>query len=343
MAESKFPPKETIDNIAQGKMDFESVKALLSDPKNESYINAPIDELETYLIHRAARYGNLALVEYIIGLKPAQLQLHKESNGSDVLQHAVVSGNIDLVKFLISKGCDFHYRYFMDTSIMYFAVKYKFFHLFRYFVEELKMDPHDLLASNGIQALYMAMENEDKELFKYIMGYNPHIENIGPHNYLAFAARLDDTFYLEELLAKNAPFEVMEPYDRSAFSWAGEDNRHKQMEMLLKRAKGVKPEPLLAQGISKISHEYNSICDKWWRNYDIYMTRYFCEIKRNEAELKGDNKKFLEDPHLNKLYTDVVSQKKKPETLLFKVPRNIFRGVMKYLDTLKVDIKVPDP
>eukprot|EP01022_Parablepharisma_sp_SALTPOND_P012116 TRINITY_DN154_c1_g1_i1.p1 TRINITY_DN154_c1_g1~~TRINITY_DN154_c1_g1_i1.p1 ORF type:complete len:415 (+),score=51.03 TRINITY_DN154_c1_g1_i1:93-1247(+) len=343
MAEAKVPPKEVIESIVDGKRDFEEVKAMLSDPKNGHYINAPIDDLETYLVHRAARAGNMPLVQFILEQKPEQAKFHKESNGADVLQHAVVSGNLDLVKYVISKGADPHYRYFMETSIMYFAVKYGHIHIFKYFVEEHKMDPHDILAANGIQALYMAMEQNDKELFKYILSFNPHIENIGPYNYLAFAARLDDTFYLEELLNRNAPFEIMEPYDRSAFSWAGEDNRHKQMELLLKRAKGIKPEALLAPGISKVSHEYNALCHKWWRLYDIYMVRYFCELQRKEVEPKGDTKKFLEDEKLHKIYEVITTAKDKYESLIFKIPRNIFKGVMKYLETPQPDIKVPEP
>lgn len=342
-AEQKFPPKEQIESIISGKMDFEAAKAFLLDPKNSAYISQPVEELETYLIYKAARAGNANLVKFILEQKPAQLTIRKESNGADVLQHAVASGNLELVKFLISKGADPKYRYFMDVSIMYFALKYKHIHIFKYFVEELKMDAHEILAANGLQALYMAMEQEDKELFKYILTYNPYIENIGPHNYLAFAARLDDTYYLEELLNRSAPFEIMEPYDRSAFSWAGEDNRHKQMEILLKRAKGVHPEALLAPGISKISFEYNNLCHKWWRLYDIYMVRFFCEIKRKEAEPKGDIKAFMEDPNLNKLYDGPLAAKGKYENLLFRVPRNIFRNVMKYLEVVPVDIKVPDP
>lgn len=325
-----------------GKTDFEQVKTMLADPKNQAFLG-PIDDLDTYLIYKAARAGNKPLVEYIISLKPDQATKRKESNGSDSLQHAVVSGNLDLVKYLIGKGADPHFRYFMETSILYFAVKYKQMAIFKYFVEELKMDPNDILAANGIQALYMAMEQDDKELFKYLLTFNPHIENVGPFNYLAFAARLDDTYYLEELLNRAAPFEIMEPYDRSAFSWAGEDNRHKQMEILLKRAKGIKPEALLAPGISKVSHEMNSLCDKWWRLYDIYMVRYFCELQRKEIEPKGDIKKFAEDDKLRKVYDMISTSKDKIEPLIFKVPRNIFRGVMKYLDAMPVNIKVSDP
>jgi len=343
MAESKYPAKETIDNLVEGKPDFEYSKTFLADSKNANYIEAPLDELETFLIYKAARKGNLPLVQLILEKKPEQIKLFKESNGSDALQHAVVSGNLDLVKFLISKGADPTKRYFMDTSILYFAVKYKHAHIFRYFVEDHKMKPNDIYAANGITALYMAMEQEDKELFKYLLSLNPQVENIGPFNHLAFAARLDDTLYLEELLNHNAPFEIMEPYDRSAFSWAGEDNRHKQMEIILKRAKGVKPEALLAPGISKISHEYNSLCDKWWRLYDIYMLRYFCEVQRKEVEIKEETKKFMDEENLNKIYEKVVSSKDKYEPLLFKLPRNIFRGVMKYLEAMPVNIKVPEP
>ena len=343
MAEGKFPAKELIDDILSDKKDIEETKKMLLDPRNASLMSAPIDELETYLIHRAARKGNLPLVAFILQNKPDQLKFHKEQNGSDVLQHAVVSGNLDMVKLLISKGADPTYRYHMDTSILYFAVKYNHLEIFKYFVEQHSMDPNDILAANGIQAMYMAMEQDLKELFKYLLSFNPHIENIGPFNYLAYAARLDDTFYLDELLSRSAPFDVMEPYDRSAFSWAGEDNRHKQMEVLLKRAKGIRPEALLAPGISKISHEYNALCHKWWRLYDIYMVRYFCELMRKEVEAKSESKKLLEDANLQKVHEIINNAKDKYESLMFKVPRNIFKGVMKYLDAPQPDSKVPDP
>eukprot|EP00831_Metopus_contortus_P045962 TRINITY_DN3686_c0_g1_i1.p2 TRINITY_DN3686_c0_g1~~TRINITY_DN3686_c0_g1_i1.p2 ORF type:complete len:245 (-),score=50.59 TRINITY_DN3686_c0_g1_i1:172-906(-) len=233
MAESKFPPKDLIESIVKGKKDFEEVKKLLEDQRAE-LLDKPIDDMETYLVHKAAREGNMNLVQYILEQKPDQLKFHKESNGADVLQHAIVSGNLDLVKFLISKGADVHYRYFMDVSCMYFIVKYKHFEMLKYFIEELKFDPNEVLAANGIQPLYMSMEHEDKKLFDYILSFKPHIENIGPHNFLAFAARLDDEYYINSLLDRGAPFEIMEPYDRSAFSWAGEDNRVKMMETLLK-------------------------------------------------------------------------------------------------------------
>ena len=343
MAEAKFPPKELIDEIVSGKKDFGEVKAMLADPKNANLIGASLDETETRLIHKAARTGNLPLVQYILEQKPAEIGARKESNGSDALQNAVFSGNLDLVKFLISKGADAHFKYSMETSILYFAVKYKHMHILKYFVEELKMDANDILASNGIQALYMAMEQNDKPLFDYLLSFNPNVENIGPYNHLAYAARADDTYFLDSLLDRSAPFEIMEPYERSAFSWAGEDNRYKQMEMILKKAKGVKPEPLLAPGIGKLSHEMNSLCDKWWRLYDIYMVRYFCELKRKEIEPKANVAKFLEDPNLNKVHDIITTSKDKYESLIFKVPRNIFRGVMKYLEAVPVNLKVPDP
>eukprot|EP00826_Nyctotherus_ovalis_P043784 TRINITY_DN4658_c0_g1_i5.p1 TRINITY_DN4658_c0_g1~~TRINITY_DN4658_c0_g1_i5.p1 ORF type:complete len:343 (+),score=100.20 TRINITY_DN4658_c0_g1_i5:1724-2752(+) len=342
MEESKYPSKELIASIVDPTKSLEEVKAILATPKNASLIDSPIDELNTYLIFPAARAGNLPLVEFLLEQKPDLIHYHKESSEADVLQPAVVSGNLELVKYLVSKGVDPHHRYFMETSILYFAVKNRHFHLFRYFVEEQKLDPNDILASNGIQALYIAMEHEDKQLFDYLLSFNPHIENIGPYNHIAYAARLDDDYYLNKLLERNSPFEVMDPYYRSAFSWAGEDNRPKVMELILKRAKGVKAEPLLAAGISKVCHEYNALCDKWQRLYDVYMMRYYCEIKRKEIEAKEPTKGLLESEALAKVYA-AINAKDSYEAIIFKVPRNIFRSVMKYLDAFKPNVSAPEP
>lgn len=321
--------EDNIKEIIQGS--FERAKSFVCNPSNIGIIENPIDDLETYLIYRAARAGNFPLVKLILDLRPDQIQYHKSSNGADVFQHAVISGNLDLVKFLISRGADPYYHYFMQTSILYFALKNNHIHIFKYFVEELKMDPNDILAYNGIQAIYMAMEQNDKELFNYLLKFNPHIENVGPYNYLAYAARMNDSYYLDELLKRNSPFEIMEPYCRSAFSWAGEDNNYKQIELILKKTKGVKPEPLLAPKISKISHEYNALCYKWQRLYDIYMTRYYCELKRKETEPKETIESFIEDRALEKVYRKILSDTNY-NTLLFKIPRNIFKCAMKYLD-----------
>lgn len=342
MEESKYPQKELIASIVDVNKPFEEVKAILSNPKNSLLIDSPIDELETYLIHSAAHAGNLPLVKYLLDLKPELIHLHKESNGADALQHAVVSGNLELVKYLVSKGSDSFYRYFFETSILYFALKNKHFHLFKYFVEEIKLDPSDILASNGIQAIYMAMEQENRELFDYLLSFNPHIENIGPYNHLAYAIRLSDDYYLQELLKRGSPFEIMDPYCRSAFSWAGEDNNHKSMELVLKRAKGVKPEALLAPGISKVSHEYNALCYKWQRLYDVYMTRYYCELKRNETEPKEATKSLLESEALAKVF-NMIHEKDKLESIMFKVPRNIFKCIMKYLDAYQPNVAPPEP
>jgi len=340
--ESKYPSKEQIDDLISVNKPFEEVKAYLTNPKNSSLIDSPIDERETYLVHRAARVGNLPLVQFLLDQKPDLIRFHKESNAADVLQHAVGSGNLDLVKFVISKGAEPSYRYFLETSILYYAIKNKHFNIFKYFIEEHKFDPNDILASNGIQAIYMAMEHDDKQLFDYIIRTKPHIENIGHFNHLALAARLEDDHYIKELLNNNAPFEIMEPYHRSPFSWAAEDNKHSRMELLLKRAKGVKPEALLAPGISKISHEYNALSYKWQRLYDIYMTRYYCELKRNETEAKESAKGLLESEALARVYKMII-EKEKFESIIFKVPRNIFKCIMKYLDACQPNIQPPEP
>jgi len=341
MSEAKFPAADLVNDICGGKKDLEEAKKIILDPA--SGLLNPIDERGTLLVHKACKAGNINLVKFILEQKPAHLKQEIESSGADCLQFAVVSGNLDLVKHLISIGAEPNKKYFMQCSILYYAVKYKHFHIFEYLCDTYKMDPNETLAENGIQALYMAMEQGDLDFFKYLLKPNPVIENIGPFNYLAFAARLDDTFYLEELLKRGAKFEIMEPYDRSAFSWAGEDNRHKQMELLLKNAKGVVPEPLLAPGISQVSHEYNALCDKWWRLYDIYTVRYFCELQRKEVEAKGDSKQLLEDANLQKVGEIINTSSGKYETLMFKTPRNIFRNIMKYLDAPKPAFKIEDP
>ena len=177
MEDTKFPDNQYIESLININKPIEEVKNILKEKSNSNLINNPISREGRYLAESAARVGNLPLVEYIVGLKPEQLLRHKPNNGSDLLQHAVVSGNIELVKWLISQGANPNYLYSMDTSILYFVMKYKHFDMLKYFIEELKMNPNIVLAQNGIQPIYMAMEMRNKEIFNYLLKFNPILKN----------------------------------------------------------------------------------------------------------------------------------------------------------------------
>jgi len=327
-------PKEFIRSVVDPNRPFKEIKALLEEPGNENFKDGVIDKEEGRLIDYAAQVGNLQLVKYLLRLNPNQLHFHRASNGADVLQFAVCSGNIELVKFLIEQGANTQYKYFMGTSLLFFALKKRQFHVFKYLVEECGMKPFDNLADNGITALYMAMDYEDKDLFMYVLKFNPLLDNLGHYNYLAHAIRLQDTFYLDELLKRNAPLEILEPNFRSAFSWAGEENKHKHMELILKKCKGVKPEPLLEPNISKISHEYNALCYKWQRLYDIYLVRYFYELKKKKIESDKAAEEFMKNNTLAAIY-ESINYQSNYATILFRLPHSIFKIVMSRLDTFQ--------
>lgn len=330
MNEESYPTPDYIKSLVNPQRSFEEVKSTLLEGGNSKLISDPIDELGNYLVFNAARVGNLPLVKFLLDIKPELLNLHKQSNGADVLENAVVSGNLELVIYLISCGSDPNYRYFMETSILFFAIKHGHVDIFKYLVEEFHMDPNSILSSAGTTALYMAMEINNIGLFDYLLSFNPKLENIGPYNYLLRACRMDDIYCLEELLKHKAPFEVLEPYNMSPFSASGEENNHKFMELILKKAKGVKPEIFTSPHINRITHQYNALCYKWQRLYDIYLVRYYSELKRKEVEGKEESKTLLVNESLERIY-EIVIAKNNSNSVLFKVPKEIFKCAMSYL------------
>lgn len=318
--------RQKITDLVNPNNSLEDVKSFLANPENADF-NGVVDTSEGYLVHYAALEGNLPLVKHLLSLKPELLQYHRPSSGADVLQCAVLSGNLDLVNHLADSGADIHYKYFFGTSILFFALKKRHLHIFKHLVEKCGMDPCDVLADNGITALYMAMEYGDKDTFMYVLSFNPLLHNFGPYNYLAYAVRLNDEFYLKELLERNASFEIVEPDYRSAFSWAAEKGKDKYMEQILKKCKNVKPEPLLLPSISKVAHEYNALCYKWERLYDIYTVRYFCKAKRKLLDETKVSKDFLKSESLGAIF-DIVSSQSAHASLLFKLPDGIFEMVV---------------
>jgi len=313
MTEIQYPAIEFINEICNPTKDFEEVKKIILESKN---LLKSIDYRGGLLIHRACKAGNINLVKFLYEKNKDHILKKTDVIGADCLQYAVIAGNLELVKYIISLGADPTQKYPLNTSILYFALKYEKFDIFEYLHFTYKLNIDEPLTENGVTALYMAMEQGNKKLFEYLLKFTkPGLENHGYFNYLVFAVHLKDSYYLEELLKKGAKYEPLELYGFTALSLAAEDKNNKHFQLIIKFAANVKSEKLPIR-TTKIIQEYNALCDKWCRNYDIYTVRYFCELLRLEALPKEEPNKILEDPKLQKIYEIINTVPHKPETIL---------------------------
>ncbi len=122
-------------------------------------------------IHYAARSGNLELVQWLVN----QGISVSEYNGA--LHNAVASGNLELVKWLVAHGADVN-SYFLNDSVLSFAVDCSNMDIIRYLVEQEGVDVN---ASTHKRIYYPALEHAVKHNnFESVKFLVEHGANINP-------------------------------------------------------------------------------------------------------------------------------------------------------------------
>lgn len=117
-------------------------------------------------LHSAAEKGDFYLTLYILS-KGADLNAQDECNWTP-LHHAVYSGNVDIVRFLINQGANYNITDNEGTPV-YYAFQYGHVRIVKYFIEEKGIDPMAPINEYGSTLFGEAIVGGDLDTIEYLM------------------------------------------------------------------------------------------------------------------------------------------------------------------------------
>ena len=174
-------------------------------------------------LHIAAQNGHftfckLFLENYKFDIKKA------DGEGSSLLHSAAECGNIELIQYLIDKGCDIYRKKKNGMNSLHIAALNDRFHLCKVLLEKANFDIH-LHDENGASAIYFAAHTGDLDLFQYLAqkGSNIYIKTKDGINCLHIAA-LKGRFHLCKVLLEKHNFNthIKDNAGRSVLHFAAE-------------------------------------------------------------------------------------------------------------------------
>lgn len=146
-------PERVIDLLKQGL----SPNSVVRDEKGgENYV-----PLLVWSVHA----GYLNLVKFL--LEESSSQFQDMSKIAELMPYAAISGNLELVKYLVGKGVEPNFKEpgFENTALIY-ALSVGHVEMVKYLVE--KCDA--LKGDHGRHVLIMAIQKGDLEIVKYLVG-----------------------------------------------------------------------------------------------------------------------------------------------------------------------------
>ncbi|XP_076378037.1 uncharacterized protein LOC117229504 [Megalopta genalis] len=190
------------------------------------------------VLHVAAVSGNLDMVKFLINEKKADFNA-KDNNGSTVLHMAAGSGKLEIVKFLVDeKKVNFRAKDWRGITILHTATKRGNLNMVKFLV--LKGANVDAKTKSGMTVLHMAAESGNLKMIKFLVNEKKadfNAKDSGDRTVLHMAAKRGNLKIVKFLVIKGANIVAETKTGMTILHMAAESGNLKMIKFLVNEKK----------------------------------------------------------------------------------------------------------